>query len=248
MLRVYDDQEALSLAAAGLFAEEARRAVEERGRCDALLSGGETPRRCYQLLGQPPLRDSIPWHGVHLFWGDERYVPHDSPLSNFGMARAALLDHLPLDAAQIHPIPYAATPRQSARAYERELRGHFGCNPPRFQLALLGLGDDGHTASLLPGSGVLRERSRWVRELYLADRDSWRVTLTTPVLNQAALVVFLVSGSGKAAVLHEVLEGASDPQRLPAQLIAPSRGRLLWLVDREAARLLSGEREEIHSN
>lgn len=241
MVAVYRDKEAVSLAAAGLIAKEARRAVEARGRFDLLLSGGETPGRCYQLLGEEPLRSSIPWQAVQVFWGDERHVPHDHPLSNFGMARRALLDRVPLSEKQLHPIPYGPTPRESALAYETLLRSYFDLRPPSFDLVLLGLGADGHTASLFPESSILKECCRWVCEVRRAGEDLSRVTLTPLLLNQAALVAFLVSGSGKAAILHRVLEGGRDPQRLPAQLINPDKGRLLWLADRAAARLLSGK-------
>jgi 6-phosphogluconolactonase len=244
MVTVYDDYEALSLAAAELFAEQARLTVGASGRFNVLLSGGETPRRCYQLLGQEPLRSSIPWQAVHFFWGDERYVPADSPLSNLGMTRQALLDQVPLHESQVHAIPYAQSPHGSALEYETQLHDYFGGQVPRFDLVFLGLGEDGHTASLFPASALLEDHSRWVREVYLPEQDLYRVTVTTPVLNQSALVVFLVSGGGKAAILHQVLEGALDPQRIPAQLIKPARGRLLWLADRDAARLLS-ERLEV---
>lgn len=235
---IYHDKEVLSLAAAGLFAEQARRAVKARGRFDVLLCGGKTPGRTYQLLGQEPFSSSIPWQALQFFWGDERCVPHDSPLSNFAMARSALLDHVPVSEAQIHPIPYQQSPQESARDYERLLRLYFDGRPPRFDLALLGLGNDGHTASLFPESPVLREPSRWVCEVYLPGQDLSRVTVTAQLINQAALVAFLVAGSGKAAMLRQVLEGAHDPQRIPAQLIDPAQGRLLYLVDRDAARLL----------
>jgi 6-phosphogluconolactonase len=241
LVQVYQDHEALSLAAATLFAREARLAAEARGRFLVLLSGGETPRRSYQLLGQEPLRSSVPWQAVQFFWGDERYLPHDHPLSNFGMARAALLDHLPLSEEQIHPIPYAATPHDSALAYEKELRSRFRDAQSSFDLALLGLGEDGHTASLFPGSEAVGESERWACEIYLAEQHMYRVTVTAPVLNEAALVVFLVAGSAKAGILHRVLEGEKDPRHIPAQLIKPVNGRVLWLVEREAARLLSGK-------
>ena len=246
MIEVYDDKEAVNLAAARLLAEEARRAVAARGSFTLLLSGGETPRRSYQLLGQEPLRSQVPWQALQLFWGDERYVPHDHPLSNFGMVRAALLDRLPLNATQVHPIPYEASAHESALKYEQQLHGYFGAGLPRFDLVLLGLGGDGHTASLFPASAALREASRWVCELYVAEQDLYRITVTAPVLNQAALVVFLVAGGDKAAILHEVLAGARDPQRLPAQLIDPGKGRLVWLVDRDAASQLSESELRFH--
>ena len=238
MIKVYADREALSLAAAGLIAEEARAAVRDRGRFSIALAGGETPRAVYALLARNPLRDMIPWEGVHVFWGDERYVPPDDPRSNGRMARQAFLDYVRVPAAQIHPIPYRSSPRGSAVEYEDILAAFFACGASRFDMVLLGLGENGHTASLFPGTSALEERKRWVTEVYVAEQDLFRVTLTTPLINRAALVVFIVSGGGKAAILREVLEGARNPRRLPAQLINPINGRLLWLVDRDAARLL----------
>ena len=239
MVAVYPDRESLSLAAAALFAQEARRAVAARGRFDVLLSGGETPRRCYELLAEEPLAGSLPWRQVQFFWGDERWVPHDDPLSNFGMACRALLDKLPLDGAQIHPVPYRPTPAESAQEYEKLLRAHFGDETPRFDLVLLGLGNDGHTASLFPGSEPLLETRRWACATTGPAGGPPRVTVTAPLINKAALVAFVVAGGEKACVLQRVLEGERDPQLLPAQAIAPSDGRVLWLADRQSARLLS---------
>ncbi len=239
MIRVYPDLEQLSRAAAELFATEAVRTVHACGRFVALLAGGETPRRCYEILAGAPLRDRIPWQGVHVFWGDERCVPDADPRSNSRMARLALLDHVPVPAGQVHPIPCGGNPRKAAEGYEKVLRAFFNKGPSRFDFVFLGLGTNGHTASLFPGSAALEEGDRWVAEVEDADVLPPRVTLTAPVINRAALVVFLVAGVEKAAVLKEVLEGDADPHWLPARLIKPVGGELLWLVDREAARLLS---------
>lgn len=238
MIRVYADREAMSQAVAELFAAEARRAVAEHGRFVVLLAGGETPRRCYEILAEAPLRDRIPWDAVHVFWGDERCVPADDLRSNAAMARRALLDHVSVPEAQVHPITCAGAPREGAAKYEDLLRAFFGGGPPRFDMVFLGLGENGHTASLFPGAAVLEERQRWVAEVNVAEEGLYRVTLTAPVINQAALVAFLAAGEGKAAVLKEVLEGTADPRILPARLIRPADGKLLWLVDRAATRLL----------
>jgi len=246
VIRVYADQEALSRAAAELFADKACRAVSERGRFIVLLAGGETPRRCYEILAEAPVRDLIPWDAVHVFWGDERCVPDDDPRSNAAMARRALLDHVPIPASQIHPITCAGAPREGAAKYGRLLRAYFGGGPPRFDLVFLGLGENGHTASLFPGTAVLEERQRWVAEVYVAEERLHRVTLTAPAINQAALVAFLAAGERKAEVLREVLEGTPDPHRIPARLISPADGKLLWLVDRAAARLLRHEAWPAH--
>jgi 6-phosphogluconolactonase len=239
MINIYADPEALSNAAADLFADTARQAVEARGRFTVLLSGGETPRHTYELLAREGYRDGIPWEQVHIFWGDERHVPPDDPRSNVRMARGALLDHVPLLAAQIHPVPYRPSPRESALEYEKLLRAFFAGGPPRFDLVFLGLGTNGHTASLFPGTSVVEEQERWVAEVYVADQDLHRVTLTAPLINEAALVAFIVAGGDKAEVLRNVLEMAPDPRRIPARLIKPVNGRLLWLVDLEAARLVN---------
>lgn len=238
MIKVFADLQALSHAAAWLFAEEALRAIEARGRFSVLLAGGETPRLAYEILARPPLRDVVPWEQVHIFWGDERYVPPHDPASNARMARQAFLDHVPIPAAHVHPIPYRCSPRESAVEYENVLRAFFSAGAPRFDLVFLGLGENGHTASLFPGTSAAAERDRWVTEVYVAEQDLYRVTLTVPIFNRAALVAFIVAGGGKALILRKVLEGALEPRRIPAQLIKPANGTLLWLVEREAARLL----------
>jgi 6-phosphogluconolactonase len=235
MIKVYPDLESLSQAAATLVVDRANQAVAARGRFDVALSGGNTPRRTYELLRAHPRWDQAPWHRMHIFWGDERCVPPDDPRSNARMATDAWLDHVPIPATQIHCIECAPSPAAGARRYEAHLRQFFSGRPPRLDLVLLGLGDNGHTASLFPGSPVLQESERWVAEVYVAEQDLWRVTLTAPLINQAALVVFLVAGQSKAGVLQEILHGPQDPQRLPAQLIKPQPGDLLWLLDLAAA-------------
>jgi 6-phosphogluconolactonase len=238
MITVYEDREALSRAAARLFAERAERAVADHGRCAVLLAGGETPRRTYELLADEPLRNRIPWGQMHLFWGDERCVPPDDPRSNARMACRALLDRVPVPAGQVHPIPGDRDPQQAADEYEALLRRFFAGTPPRFDLVLLGLGVDGHTASLFPDSPVLEERERWTSATRRPDEEIDRVTLTLPIINQAELIVFLVAGADKAAVLHELLDEEPDPRQRPARMIRPEQGELHWLVDSPAARLL----------
>jgi 6-phosphogluconolactonase len=241
MILIYDDLESLSHAAAGLLVQQARQAVQDRGWFSVALSGGHTPRRTYELLTQKPFRDHMPWPHLHVFWGDERCVPADDPRSNARMARQALLDHVPVPPEQIHPIPCGLAPPEAAKAYELLLRNFFPGQPPRFDLVFLGLGENGHTASLFPGTPVLEERERWVADVYVAEQKLHRVTLTAPIINQAAVVAFLVAGGGKAQILQEVLETPREPLRLPAQLIQPRDGILEWLVDRQASHLLKRE-------
>jgi 6-phosphogluconolactonase len=236
MIKVCADPEALSVAAAEVFVAEARKAVDARGRFTVALAGGDTPRMTYELLGQEPFRGLVPWQKVHIFWGDERCVGADDPRNNARMARRVLLDRVPVPPGQIHPMVCVSSPREAAAEYEALLRGFFN-GAPRFDLVLLGLGENGHTASLFPGTPVLEEQQRWVAEVHVAEEGMDRLTLTAGTINAAARVVFLVSGSRKAAVLREVLEDASCT--LPARLIAPAEGELLWLVDRDAASLLS---------
>lgn len=233
-LRVLDDVEALARAAADEVVRCAEAAVRERGRFTIALSGGSTPQRLYRLLAD---HAHIDWRAAHVFWGDERHVPPDHPDSNYRMAREALLDLVPVPADNIHRI-HAELPdaAEAADAYEIELRRAFSLAPgeaPRFDLALMGLGADGHTASLFPGSDALHEHARLVVAPWIDKLSSFRITLTLPVFERAAEVLFLVSGEDKAAALQAVLEG--EPERYPAQLVHPREGRLLWYADRTAA-------------
>ncbi len=235
MIEIFANKEALSQAAAQLFARQAQTAVTGHGRFSVLLAGGDTPRCSYELLALEPLRSQIPWPQVHLFWGDERCVPADDPSSNALMAHRAFIDALRLRPEQLHPILCDGLPDRAAENYEAELRRFFGEEPPQFDLVFLGLGEDGHTASLLPGSEALHEEVRWTAVTRRANEQFSRITLTAPLLNQAALVVFLVTGRNKASVLQAILEEIDQRRLYPAQLIRPLRGNLYWFVDREAA-------------
>jgi len=244
VIQVYPDLESLSRAAAGLFVQQAQQAVQAHDRFSVALSGGHTPRRTYELLAQYPFRARVPWAKVHIFWGDERCVPPDDPRSNARMARRALLDYVPIPQKQIYPIHCAGDSQQAAERYEELLRAFFQGQPPRFDLVFLGLGENGHAASLFPDTPVLDEQERWAAEVYVAEQGLHRVTLTAPLINQAAVVAFLVAGAAKARVLHEVLEGPQNPHRLPAQLIRPLNGELLWFLDGEAATQLKESRSK----
>jgi 6-phosphogluconolactonase len=243
MIRIYSDLEVLSHAVAKLFAAEARRAVQARGRFMVVLAGGSTPRCTYELLAREPFRELVPWQNTHIFWGDERCVPADDLRNNALMSRQALLDHVPVPSEQVHPMICDSSPRAAAVEYEALLRGFFANGRPRFDLVLLGLGENGHTASLFPGTSVLEEQQRWVAEVYVAEEGLHRLTLTAATINQAAMVVFLVSGHGKAPILRKVLKEAQDSHSIPARLIKPVDGGLLWLVDRDAASLLRQRKE-----
>jgi len=233
---VFDDAESLARAAAERFAELARESVAERGLFTVALSGGSTPRRIYELLAGEGLRGSVDWRGVHVFFGDERMVPPDSAESNYRMASEALLSKVEIPPENVHRIEGVGDAAANASAYESEMRVLFGdAGWPRLDLVLLGMGDDGHTASLFPGTAALNEQSLWVAPNWVEKLGAWRVTLTAPVINAARHVIFLITGAGKAERLREVLKGERDPARLPSQLIRPSDGTLEWFVDRAAA-------------
>lgn len=217
-------------------------AIAKRGRFTLALSGGSTPKNLYTLIAANA-GNSLRWEQTFFFWGDERYVPPDDPDSNYRMVRESLLSKVPVPAANIFPIPTenpnAAT---AAEAYEQTLKKFFGLAPgefPRFDLILLGMGPDGHTASLFPETEALQEKSRLVVANWVEKLKTSRITFTLPVLNAGRCAVFLVSGGDKAAALHEVLEGDGPPEKYPSKLVRPSDGKLIWFVDRAAASLLS---------
>jgi len=212
--------------------------VKERGACYLALAGGETPRGCYEALARAPLHDALPWARCFVYWSDERVVPLDDPASNYRMAREALLDRVAIPRQQVFPAPVdAPSPAEAAERYARELdrvpKGRGGW--PRFDLILIGLGEDGHTASLFPGDPVLEEKEATVRAVRGSKPPPDRLTFTLPVLNAARLVLFLVQGEGKRETLARVLrrDGA-----LPAARVEPVEGELRFLVDRAAARSL----------
>lgn len=205
------------------------------GRFSIALSGGSTPRRLYQLLAEAPYRDGLPWDRVHWFWGDERFVPWDHPDSNYGMVRTAMLARAPVPASNIHGISASGTPEEAAQAYEREVKSYYGAETldparPLFDIQILGLGTDGHTASLFPATTVLGERRRWVAEV-VGVKSEARITLTYPPLESSRHAAFLVAGAEKRAVLTRALAG---DQELPAARLRPV-GELIWFAD-EAAR------------
>jgi 6-phosphogluconolactonase len=238
-LEVFPDERELIRAEADRFVLLARAAVEARGGCLIALSGGSTPRPLYELLATAPYAPGIDWGRLHLFWGDERCVPPDHPDSNYRMTREALIDHVPIPPGNVHRIRGEDEPHQAAEGYQRGLREFFGSEerPARsFDLVLLGLGPDGHTASIFPGTAAVTEARRWVMAVHVdRPREMWRVTLTTVLLNAAADVTFLVSGNDKATRLREVLQEGAP---LPAQLIKPMSGRLHWMVDAAAGSAL----------
>jgi len=227
---VLPSADALAEAAAGRFVAAAEDAVASHGQFIVALSGGSTPRDTYLRLASEALVSKVMWSRVQILWGDERCVPPHNVDSNYRMARETLLDRVPVPAANVHRIHGEDDPATAAAAYEATLRAL-----ARIDLVLLGLGEDGHTASLFPGGAAVHEHTRWVMAARAAAGSMWRITLTPAVINAAAEVLFLVSGGAKAGILRRVLEGPRRPDELPAQAIAPSNGRVRWCVDAAAA-------------
>jgi len=241
-LKVFDDVSALMRGAGDAIVSAAGHAVADHGRFSWALSGGSTPRDLYRLLASDEYRGRMPWNAIHFFWGDERHVPPDHPDSNFRMAREAMLDAVPVPPGNIHRVPAEEPDASRAAAeYEATLRSFFGLSEgewPRFDLILLGLGKDGHTASLFPGGDAVNERERLVVAPWVEAQKTFRVTFTPLVLNHARRAMFLAAGDDKAEALRAVLEGAREPERYPAQVVEGSEGNVSWWVDRAAARLL----------
>ena len=235
------DAQALARLGAEQFVAIGAAAISRAGRFAVALSGGSTPAALYRLLASPGFRERVDWSRVHFFWGDERCVPPDHPDSNFRMTRETLLDAIQAPSENIHRIVGELEPAAAAAGYEAELQRFFGAQPPRFDLVLLGLGEDGHTASLFPNSPALEEQQRPAAAVYVEKLRSHRVTLTLPVLNAAAQVVFLVSGANKAEIVKEILRPDRDPSLFPAARIQPSNGIVTWLISEDAATALPSE-------
>jgi len=231
---------ALARRAADYFVAQAVEAVAARGVVRIAISGGSTPKAAFAALAEQgeEWRERMPWAKLDLWWVDERCVPPDDAQSNYRMTREALLDHVPLKPEQIHRMEGELEPDDAAARYEAEIKKSFGlagAEIPRFDLVQLGMGPDGHTASLFPGTDALRMTDRLVTANYVENLDMWRVTLTRTVINRARNVFFLIAGTDKAMILNEVLEGPRDPERLPSQFIRPANGILTLLLDRAAA-------------
>jgi len=234
-VRICADINELSVRAAEATVRIVTEAARGARRCSLVLSGGSTPRTLYRLLASQ-FDKKIPWAELHIFWGDERYVPLVDPTSNYRMAKEALLDHVPCPPANIHPMPtHVPSPDAAARHYEATLRGFFAGTRPCFDLVLLGVGTDGHTASLFPGSPVLAETTRWVRAASAPTDPPTRVTLTWPALIAASNIHVLVAGSNKADALRHVLDESPDPRVYPAARIRSAEGSVIWWADRDAA-------------
>lgn len=238
--QVWPSAVAMAMASAKLFANKVEQAVAARGIARIAISGGTTPNATFKLLADPaqPFLATVPWDKLQLFWVDERCVPPDNPESNYGVCCDLLLSKVPIPAANVFRMEGELDPDEAASRYESTLRNVMkleGAESPAFDLIVLGMGPDGHTASLFPNTEALNEMGRLVVANHVLQKETWRITLTSPVINHGTEVAFEVEGPGKTAIVAEVLTGPRDPERLPSQLIRPANGKLLFLLDQDAA-------------
>jgi 6-phosphogluconolactonase len=234
-IEIVPTKDKLIQQAVEIFIRAANEAIRERGVFSVALSGGGTPRPVYEALGDPIQRGRVDWAKVHLFWGDERHVLPTDAQSNYRMVKEALLDQIDIPAANVHRVPAEMEVRMAAFQYEEDLRQFFSGEWPRFDFVFLGMGGDGHTASLFPGSAALNEEHRWFVANYAEGMATWRLTLSAPAINAARLILVMAAGESKAARLKAVLDGPREPYQMPIQMIAPTDGEMIWLVDEAAA-------------
>ncbi len=237
-LHILPIPEEAAQAAAGFVADLAEECVSRRGRFIIALSGGSTPHKLYRVLATPPHTKKMTWDRWHVFWGDERSLPPDHEDSNYRMAREALLEHVPIPPPNVHRIRGEVAPQEAAEEYETVLREVFQTPLPSFDLILLGIGEDGHTASLFPGTQALQEQHRLVLTNWAPHLPNHRITFTFPLINAASTVAFLATDESKAEVLRWVLEPKPEEGVLPAAMVRPTRGTVQWFLTEEASRLL----------
>ena len=248
-IRIVEDPKELAQVAANEFKRLANDAVESKGSFNVALSGGSTPKAMFDLLSTDPYRATIPWFETHFFWGDERHVSPDDADSNYRMTKEHLLSKIPILLENIHRVKAEDTDAQLVAArYEQHLRKHFNLSQseiPQFDLVFLGMGDDGHTASLFPGTDVVHDSENLVAAPWVEKFDSHRITFTPRVINNADRIIFLVKGEDKADALVQVLEGEKNIDLYPAQVINPTHGTVFWLCDRAASSNLSSIEEKV---
>jgi 6-phosphogluconolactonase len=246
-LSIFSSPTLLSQAAAELVLRAVKETLQTQDRVTLCLSGGSTPREFYSLLACEPYCGQIPWEKVHIFWGDERHIPLSEPDNHYRMAMDLFLSKVPIPSENIHRVLVETSePDEVAKQYESEIKAFFGVlreAVPAFDVVFLGMGSDGHTASLFPETTAVKEGTRWVVSNFVPRRGLTRITLTFPILNQARNIVFLVSGSSKAEMLRSVLQGSQNASLFPAQLIRPESGHLMWFVDQDAGSQLDGIEE-----
>ena len=238
MIHIFRDVDTLLTRTADYVVECADEAIQHHGKFSLVLSGGSSPKKLHELLASDRYRTLINWNRVYFFFGDERYVPADHPDSNYLMAKDTLFDPLEIPAEQIFRMDTSLSPAESAQAYTKVITTYFDGKPAQFDLIILGLGDDAHTASLFPGTSVLDEKAALVKSLFIPKVKMDRITLTAPLINKANHIAFLVYGAGKANAVNAIIEGERDVHQFPGQLIQPESGELVWFIDEAAAQKL----------
>jgi 6-phosphogluconolactonase len=238
-LNVFQTVDEFNKAAIEYIISIANKSIADSGRFTIVLSGGETPAKIYSLLAEPPFSNQISWEKTFVFWGDERCVPFDSERNNAHNAIVLLLKKVSVPTSNIFRIPVDLVPIEAAAKYQKTINNFFEVESPKFDLILLGLGENGHTASLFPGTEVVNEHGIGVREVYVKEENTFRITMTAPLINSAYHILFLVTGEKKAVILKKVLAGSYQPDKYPAQLIKPTDGELVWFVDSSAALLMN---------
>ena len=233
-IHISKNPEQLSKELAEWISRYIQQVLEKKERFSFVLSGGGTPKLLYSIMAASPYKESVPWNKIHFFWGDERAVPFDDFRNNAKMCFEELLDKVPVNTENIHVMRTDIDPDLAAKEYESILKTYFDGSETTFDLVLLGMGDDGHTLSLFPGTKVIHEQHAWVTSFFLQAQDMYRITLTAPLVNASACVVFLAAGSGKAETLKNVLEGEKNIDLYPSQIINPEKGQLHWFVDEAA--------------
>lgn len=238
-LHIASDTRELSTQLAEFIRQDIDSVLKVRDKYTFVLSGGSTPKALYKLLTQEPYKSSIPWEKIHFFWGDERFVPFEDDRNNAKMAFDELLSHVPVIETNIHIMDTSLSPEAASEKYTQILKSYFPEEAETFDLVLLGMGDDGHTLSLFPGTKIIHEKEKVVDAFYLDAQSMYRITLTAPVVNKAYKVVFMAAGANKKEVLYQVLKGESNVDKFPSQIIQPDRGELHWFVDAAAAAEIS---------
>ena len=238
-IKVFPTDDELNKAAAEFIIAIANKSIAARGRFTISLSGGQTPEKLYSLLAEPSFREQIDWSRTLIFWGDERCVSLDDEQNNAYRAKELLLDKNDIPASNIYRIPVNLPPEEASTEYEKEIFAFFNEEVPRFDIILLGLGENGHTASLFPKTKVINEQAEGVRAVFVEEEKMFRVTMTAPLINRAHNILFLVTGEKKVQILAKVLYGSYQPKTYPAQLIKPFDGDLFWFIDEAAASLIA---------
>ena len=236
-IQIFEPDE-LAKAAAEFIVKIANEAIDANGRFVISLSGGHTPETLYGVLATAPYRGRIAWDKTYVFWGDERCVPSDDAQNNARMAKIFLLDRVDIPPSNIYPVPVNLPPAKGAAAYENSIKEFFGNEQPCFDLILLGLGENGHTASLFPGTDIISDHTHLIKEVFVPEQKMYRITMTADMINKAENVIFLVAGEEKAAILNTILTHTYEPALFPAQLIKPDHGKLYWFVDNKASMYL----------